>query len=171
MFTESRNTRLPKVFIHDAVKVKESPIHRWGCFTTEDIPKGTIIESAPVLIFHRSSLAHLFEMNDSRHILQDYPFTWEPGTVAIAFGFASIYNHSNTNNCVWRQNYELETLEFITRKDIKAGEEIFVKYLPSQLRAGLWFSDESEGEWNISIDDMNEAADFKRLSLDWKTTF
>lgn len=160
MFREGRES-LPKVFISDSLELKQSEIHRWGIFAKNSIPKDTLIESAPILIFHESTLTHLFELNETRHVLQDYPFIWKDGCVCIAFGWGSMYNHSNENNAHWRPNYEYETIEFRTKKDIKPGEEITVKYLPAQLRGNLWFDDGG----NASIHDVGAEINSKP---DWK---
>ena len=92
MFREPRSS-LPKVFIDPRVVVRESPIHGWGCFATEDIEAHVVIESAPVIICHKAASDALFEINDSRHILQDYPFAWKEGFIAYSMGWGAVYNH------------------------------------------------------------------------------
>ena len=149
MFKEPRSS-LPKVFLDSRVKIDRSPIHGWGCFASEFIDPHTIIESAPFFLVHKETLSHLYEMNDTRHVLQDYPFTWKDGKVAYAMGYAAVYNHNENNNCIWRQNYDYETIEIFTTKKINPGEELFVKYLPYNMRAGLWFENKEDSE-NINI--------------------
>ena len=143
MFREPRKS-LPQVFIDERVEAKKSSIHGWGCFAKEDIEPNILIESAPIILCHKDVMDALYDMNSSRHILQDYPFSWKDGMLAYAMGWAAVYNHQNDNNCRWRPNYDYETLEFTTKKKIKAGEEITVRYLPYRLRGGLWFVDEQD---------------------------
>tara|TARA_R110001583_G_scaffold38874_7_gene125206 strand:- start:5501 stop:6001 length:501 start_codon:yes stop_codon:yes gene_type:complete len=163
MFREPRNS-FPKVFIDPRVVVRDSSIHRWGCFATEDIEANILIESAPVVICHRDTSGTLFEMRNCRHILQDYPFCWKEGYIAFALGYAAIYNHLKENNCTWRQNFELETIEFFTKQEIKAGEEITVRYLPVMLRGALWFDDGGDG----SVQDHLDVTDgFNRTGIGW----
>ncbi len=166
MFREPRNT-LPKVFIDSRIEIRESEIHRWGMFAKVDIPAHVIIESAPVVLCHNSLSEALFAINNCRHILQDYPFSWEGGMLAFALGYAAIYNHQRENNAMWKQNYEYETIEFTTKRDILAGEEITVRYLPVRLRGALWF--DSEEDKDLSIADAQEASRAgSNTVLNWK---
>ena len=162
MFREPRSSH-PKVFIHSSVVVKESPIHRWGCFAACDIESNVLIESAPVVICHKDTTDALYEIHDCRHILQDYPFTWKEGTIIFALGYAAVYNHLQDNNCHWQQNFEYETLEFRTKRKILAGEEITVRYLPVRLKGALWFDDGTGG----SVDDAREAQMCGKKRLNW----
>lgn len=143
MFREPRNS-LPKVFIDKRIEVKESPVHGWGCFAKEDIEPHVLIESAPVILCHQDIMEHLFEMHNTRHIMQDYPFAWKDGMLAYAMGWAAVYNHKKENNCVWKPNFDYKTIEFTTKKKILAGEEIFVRYVPISKSGLLWFDDEDD---------------------------
>ena len=166
MFREGRSS-LPQVFVDRRVECKKSPIHRWGCFATEDIEPHVIIESAPVILCHGSAMDALYEINSCRHILQDYPFTWKDGMVAFAMGWAAIYNHDQDASVVWQPNFDYETLEFFTKRKISAGEELTVRYLPLRLRGSLWFHDENAGDINVQ----ENAADQSRIkngNRDWK---
>ena len=168
MFREPR-TSLSKVFIDRRVVVRESPIHGWGCFAAEDIDSHVLIESAPVVVCHRSTTEALFEINDCRHVLMDYPFAWKDGMIVFALGWAAVYNHQAENNCNWQQNYEYDTLEFITKRKILKDEEITVRYLPARLRGALWFVD--EGDEDVSFRDAMEAKNYgskKASGIDWK---
>jgi hypothetical protein len=158
MFKEGR-TSLPKWFIDKRIECKDSPVHGAGVFAVEDIPKHTIIESGPVLIIHKNSMDALFEINDHRHILQDYVFKWEPGFFAVAMGWVAVYNHDDNANCQWRPNFDYKSLEITTVKDVKSGDELFVKYLPAQLSALLWFEQDGKNE---SINDAREAMELAR---------
>ena len=46
----------------------------------------------------------------------------------IALGYGSFYNHSETANAFWISNIEDRTFKFISNREIKKGEEIFVWY-------------------------------------------
>ena len=143
MFKEGRSS-LPQFFINEKIECKNSPIHGVGVFARQDIPKRTMIESCAVLPFHVDTLTELYEMNEERHILQDYVFKWKPGFFCIAWGWVSLYNHDDNNNAQWRTNHDLNSIEITTTKDIKAGEEIFIKYMPSRMKALLWFSQDGD---------------------------
>jgi hypothetical protein len=148
MFREPRSA-LPKVFIDPRVEIKESPVHGWGGYAKEDIESHVIIESAPVILCHHSIMDALHEMNQVRHIMQDYPFGWKDGMIAYAMGWAAVYNHKRENNCNWKPNFEYNTLEFTTKRKILAGEEIFVRYVPLQKVGYLWFEDDEEVDTNL----------------------
>ncbi len=59
--------------------------------------------------------------------LADYAFSWGRGTVALALGYGSLYNHSYTPNARY-QDVGRCTKEFVAIRDIAAGEEITVNY-------------------------------------------
>ena len=158
MFREPRNT-LPKVFTDKRIEVRESSIHRWGVFAKENIPAHTIIESSPVVLCHNSLSDVLFEINNCRHVLQDYPFAWKDGMLAYAMGWAALYNHQRENNAMWKQNYEYETVEFTTKREILAEEEITVRYLPVRLRGALWFNTDEDDD--LSFKDVEEASNIR----------
>tara|TARA_R100000655_G_scaffold40131_1_gene75712 strand:- start:83 stop:583 length:501 start_codon:yes stop_codon:yes gene_type:complete len=164
MFREGRSS-YPKWFVSRDIECKDSPVHGAGIFATKDIPKHTMIESSPCLVLHQNSMEALHEINDSRHILQDYVFHWDPGFVAVAMGWVAIYNHDDDSNCQWRPNLELKSLEITTIKDVKAGEELFIKYLPAKLSSLLWF--EQEGK-EIRREDMEYAWHKMKQTPDWK---
>ena len=54
MFRERRSA-LPKWFVDTKVEIKESEIHGLGCFAKEDIEANVLIESCPVIVFHREN--------------------------------------------------------------------------------------------------------------------
>ena len=135
-------------FIDPRVYIAESTIEGAGigCFTSEDIPSRTIIESSPVILCHADTFHHLNQLHYVRHILSDYPFKWpDDGMSAISLGWGGIYNHSFEPNCHWRFRTKREdgynALIFRTTRDVKAGEELFTRYIHDSDK--LWFVDES----------------------------
>ena len=133
---------LPRWFIDHRVEVRMTPSMGKGCFALEDIEKNTLIESAPVILVHNDTFRNLNEFNGGVHKLSEYPFSWgRDGLCAIALGYGGIYNHKPSPNVVWRPSYEHESLQYTTSKDIRAGEEIFIRYLPLDRLDHLWFED------------------------------
>lgn len=66
-------------------------------------------------------------------MLIDYRFNWPQGTdfwdkQVVAWGWGSLYNHSNTPCAAWRSNTQNQTFEFFALRDIKPNEEILVYY-------------------------------------------
>jgi SET domain-containing protein len=148
MFKEPRSS-YPSWFLSKEVEITESPVHGLGCFAKEKIPANVLIESCPVIIFHRDTLDVLADEYEERHALMEYPFTWKTGYLAFCLGYGGIYNHSTKNpNVTWRPNHELPSMEYYTRRDIEVGEELFVRYHPYSDSGKLWFPDEDgdEGE-------------------------
>ena len=144
MFREPRSS-LPKWFLDPKVEIKESSIHGLGCFAKEDIEANTLIESCPVIVFHRDTLDALSDDEEGdRHILMEYPFQWsEAGHCAMVLGYGGIYNHSTMNpNVTWRPNTDLPSMEYWTRGSVAEGEELFVRYYPFSKSGLIWFPDE-----------------------------
>ena len=149
MFKKPRS-EYPKWFLDARVEIKESPIHGLGCFAKEKIPANVLIESCPVIIFHRDTLDVLADEYNGRHALMEYPFRWKTGYVAFCLGYGGIYNHSTKNpTATWRANYELPSMEYYTRRDVEPGEELLIRYLSFEKSGNLWFPDEDadEGEY------------------------
>jgi len=107
----------PKVF------VQASTIHGLGVFAAQDIPDGQIVEKCPLL---------RLDIDEKDVLLADYRFWWMEAEkrlyYVMALGYGSLYNHSNNFNAYFHCNKETFTIDFITTKDIKKGEEIFVDY-------------------------------------------
>ena len=104
----------------DCLTIKESKIHGLGLFATEDIPKGTNLGIAHILIPHSEDI---FAQSYSRTPLGGF------------------YNHSDDPNCVIKSKIHYfasssdykrlvtTIMELFTEKDIKKGEEITSKYI------------------------------------------
>lgn len=109
----------PKIYID------KSPVHGWGVFAKEDIFEGEVFEECPILPLP-------IEKGEVTPLLIDYRFNWPQGTEwkeqVIALGYGSFYNHSETANAFWISNIEDRTFKFISNREIKKGEEIFVWY-------------------------------------------
>ena len=118
-------------FISHDLEMKDSsiPDAGSGVFAINDIPARTIIEKAPVVIVGRDIFNHLNDLHGIRNILCDYPFRWSDGCAAFALGWGGIYNHSFDANVRWGIHDEgYNALTFMTKRDIVAGEELFIRY-------------------------------------------
>lgn len=139
--------------------VKKSSVEGagYGVFATADIPRGVLVEVCPVLLFHNETLKILFETTGGDHLLADYVFRWMPGRtwdgqMALAMGYGSMYNHSDDNlNVMFQYRADPPAMEYFTTRDVVAGEELFIRYVPGGIP--LWFdsSDRSieayQDEW------------------------
>ena len=100
------------------IYIKESPGKGLGVFCKEKILKDEVIETCPV-----------YAMDRRDDYLKDYRFLYPRirGRVyGIAWGYGSLYNHSNNFNCDWR---DCEGgFEFFAKRDIEPGEEVCIYY-------------------------------------------
>lgn len=105
-----------------------------GVFASKNIKKGEIIEVAPILVLEFSDFV------DTRwNLLFEYYF-WMDDYVALALGFASMYNHSKDVNCKYKLDRDKKTITFIAFKDIKKDDEIYFNYKgSSNPNTPLWF--------------------------------
>jgi uncharacterized protein len=110
---------------HVRLQVRETSSRGRGVFALEDIPAGTLIESADVIPIPRDEMRAIEDC-----ILGDYYFRWGVGGLdgAIALGYGSIYNHSYSPNARYVKHPDRLSIDFIALKDIAAGEEIRTNY-------------------------------------------
>ncbi|QJE72912.1 SET domain-containing protein [Aerophototrophica crusticola] len=99
------------------------------------IPRGLLIDSAPVLILPPEDRRR---MEDSR--VAHYWFYWDEGatdedwSAAIALGPVSLCNHSEAPNSRFEADLESCRIDLYALRDIQAGEEITFDY-----GCELWF--------------------------------
>ena len=107
----------------DAIEVKQIKGKGRGVFARRLIYDGEVIERVPVLVLpdgESRSASGLTPMSD-------YCFDWGGGTVAVALGYGSLYNHSYQPNA--RYDDEKGQIKvFVAIRDISLGEEIVVNY-------------------------------------------
>jgi SET domain-containing protein len=110
------------------VEVRQSAVHGYGVFAARDITEGELIEECPVIIVPHANLDFI-----------NYWFRWQKSEddvrkSALALGYGSLYNHSQTPNAVFQPDYERQALIIKANKKIAKGEEIFIFY------ANDWFA-------------------------------
>ena len=107
----------------DLIEVKRTPGKGRGVFARTFIPEGTVFERTPVLVIPSDEI-----MESADHpVLADYVFDWGRGTVALALGFGSLYNHSYQPNARYDDIGQLTKI-FTALRDISPGDEITVNY-------------------------------------------
>jgi SET domain-containing protein len=96
-----------------------------GVFTKENIPAGTVIEMAPVIVMTAADRIHL-----DKTPLHDYIFEWgkDKQQCCMALGLVPIYNHSYKSNCEYFMNFDEATMFVKTVHDIEAGTELTINY-------------------------------------------
>ncbi len=105
--------------------VGPTPLMGRGIFTSSDIAAETIIEIAPVIVMTLKDRALL-----DQTVLHDYIFEWgeHKDQCAMALGYVPLYNHSYTSNCEYEMDYDEALITITTKRNIKAGEELFINY-------------------------------------------
>lgn len=110
---------------NEKIYVDKSPVHGWGVFAAQQIQSGEVIEECPVLTLP-------INKGEVTPLLIDYRFNWPQGDEwteqVVAFGYGSLYNHSENANAYWVSNLENKTFLFIANRDIRPNEEIFIWY-------------------------------------------
>jgi SET domain-containing protein len=111
-------------FMHsDAIKVKRIEGKGRGVFARRPIRKGEVIERVPVLVLSIEEVRN----GSGWTGLAGYCFEWGRGTVALALGYGSLYNHSYQPNARY-DDVNPRTKVFSALRDIAKGEEITVNY-------------------------------------------
>jgi SET domain-containing protein len=96
-----------------------------GIFTSEPIADGTIVEISPVIVMSNEDRAFL-----DQTLLHDYIFEWGDKTkqCCMALGYVALYNHKFQSNCEYEMDYAQQVITIKTKRDIKAGEELYINY-------------------------------------------
>ena len=116
-----------KIYPPRKIYIGKSTIHGYGVFANELMREGEIIEETPIYDLKIAK-------GQPSSLMNDYRFNWPQGSGAnwdkqvLAWGYGSLYNHSDNYNAVWNSNLENEAFRFIAIKDIQPDEEIFVYY-------------------------------------------
>ncbi|GMH46826.1 hypothetical protein TrVE_jg9653 [Triparma verrucosa] len=130
-----------------AFEMRSNEISGRGLYATILIPAGTLIHTAPCLLFTKDSYtAH------ARHtVLEHYLFNCTNGDRLLALGYGSIFNHDETPNVDFRVDRENMCITYRACREIEAGKELCIYYGDK-----LWFdyhgkkleqeSSEEEGE-------------------------
>ena len=117
--------QLDDMIYNPKIYADKSPIHGWGVFAKEDIMEGEVFEECPILTLP-------IEKGEVTPLLIDYRFNWPQGNdwqeQVLALGYGSLYNHSNDPNAFWVSDIENRIFKFVSNREIKQGEEIFVWY-------------------------------------------
>jgi len=119
----------------EAIRVRYIRGKGRGVFARRPIEEGEIIERVPVIVLPVGQVGD----DPGRHELAAYVFEWGRGTVALALGYGSLYNHSYEPNARY-EDRGVRTKLFVALREIAAGEEITVNYNgePGD-RSPVWF--------------------------------
>jgi len=106
------------IYINPDVTIKYSEkISGRGVFANKDYKKNDILEICPTIKISKNFGGPL----------QKYVYKYNDTYNLVAYGYCSIYNHSDNPSATYRIINENQ-LEIKMIKDIKKGEEIFISY-------------------------------------------
>ena len=96
-----------------------------GVFTNEKIAAGTVIEESPVIVMSAEDRKLL-----DKTLLHDYIFEWgvSKDKCCMALGLVPIYNHSYQSNCEYFMDFEDESIQVKTVREVAVGEELTINY-------------------------------------------
>jgi len=111
--------------IKDFLFIKKAASKGRGVFTKERIEKDTVIEESPVIVMPPED-----RINIDKTLLHDYIFAWgkDEKQCCMALGFIPMYNHSYSSNCEYFMDFEEETIQIKTVRQIEAGQELTINY-------------------------------------------
>jgi SET domain-containing protein len=107
-------------------------------FAAEDIAKGGVIDTNPVLLFPHWQTVEL------KPPLQNYPFGWDGDFDCIPLGSVTLANHSDVPNAFTQRDFGNLLLRLVALRDIGAGEEITYDY-----KVPLWFEPKPPSRLNL----------------------
>ena len=116
------------------IEIKHSLGRGRGVFAATAIPKDSIIETSAVLMLDAREQELIAQTQ-----VDDYLFAWSDPSdpqrdQAVVLGLLSMANHSETPNTAPRRLVSAQQMEWVTLRDIAAGEELTFRY-----RCELWF--------------------------------
>ncbi|KAJ8293198.1 tRNA-specific adenosine deaminase subunit tad3 [Rhodotorula toruloides] len=118
------------------IATRDSSVGR-GVFATEDIPAGQVIEISPVLVLSQEEYKGRKEGAEDDGVLKGveasqlrgYVFTWgRDGSMAVALGIGSLFNHSASPNVTYSLDYSQYTISYRTAKPVQRGDELLIFY-------------------------------------------
>ncbi len=105
------------------IEVRESPVHGWGVFAIEDIPKNTVIEESPVVETN-------IKGKDNRIAILDR-YCWGDPDIGYVFtmGLGAVFNTKSNDADVLMEWYlKKRFFRYTTIKNVKKDQELFIDY-------------------------------------------
>ncbi|KAJ7095947.1 cytidine deaminase-like protein [Mycena belliarum] len=110
----------------------------------------TVVEISPVLLLGKEE----YEAHGRFTILDDYTFKWKNGSMALALGLGSLFNHSNFPNLSYAIDTSSDSIRYTTTRNVKQGEELCIYY-----GSNLWFEPARPGAAGLSSNGRNDDDD------------
>jgi len=107
-----------------------------GVFASVEFNRGDIIELCPIIEISKDDRATIHDTG-----LHDYYFVWgdKDEKAAIALGYGSLYNHSDTPNAQFVNDLENKLIIIECLSTILPGTEICINYIDHRSNEKIWF--------------------------------
>jgi hypothetical protein len=108
-----------------------------GIFATDDIKKGEIVESCPLVIMGIRMNYHIDPVMWSHMYTNTCPCDEckkHGGQFLMVLGYAQLYNHQDDNNASIKFDMDEQFADIVAMKDISKGSEIFINYGPKYFK-------------------------------------
>jgi hypothetical protein len=100
-----------------------------GVFALVDIPiRGTLVERAHAILIPAVEYAQHVSKTVLEHYVYSVPGQHNQSGMLVALGIGSLFNHSRTPNVEYRVSAAEQMITYVTCREIKAGEELFIFY-------------------------------------------
>lgn len=103
--------------------IKNTKKYGRGLYATRNFKKGEIIETSPILLIEKTDIGSI-----ETTVLNTYVFEWTKNASALALGHGSLFNHSPKSNVAYMNSFRTKEIFFITTKNIKKGQQLFIDY-------------------------------------------
>ncbi|KAJ1665179.1 hypothetical protein IW140_003548 [Coemansia sp. RSA 1813] len=129
---ESGADNVQSITTLNCLELRTHPQRGRGVFTREPIPRGTLVNVSPTLIFG----ADEYNKHGKFTQLDHYTYCWSSGSFALALGLGSMFNHESAGhqNVGFVRDIQNSLIKYSTLRDIAAGEELCICYGES-----VWF--------------------------------
>ena len=130
--TENTQER-PELNLPSRCRLGYSPIFGRAVFATEDIKEGELIERCPLEImgfrmnYHKDPViwSHMFTNSCPCEDCKKHG-----GHFLMVMGYGQMYNHQDDNSAQIKFDLKHKIADITAKRDIGAGEEIFLNYGP-----------------------------------------
>ena len=92
-----------------------------GLFCSRPIPRGTLIHTAPCLLFPLAS----YESHARHTVLEHYLYNCRNGDRLLALGYGSIFNHHREPTVDYRIEKDKLEIKYYAVRDVDVGEELW----------------------------------------------
>ncbi|HEY4207162.1 MAG TPA: SET domain-containing protein-lysine N-methyltransferase [Puia sp.] len=118
--------------------IRETASKGRGVFCNRLIKKDECIEVCPLLLLPAGDSEGLSNTRLHDHL---FHFDKAEGTLALVFGFGSLYNHATRSNASYILDKEDQVMRYYALEDIPPGQEICINYAGDSGSASReWFT-------------------------------